>query len=111
MGDPHASGDRHSFGAEIDEQHLDLSAVVGVDCAGRIEHSEPVTCREAGTRPHLAFMVFGKRDRDAGRDERAAAGRNREWLGSRHRSQQIEAGGMGALIGRQRQIVAVRQAL
>ena len=46
MGDAHAARDRHRVAAKIDEQDLDLSAVVGVNGAGCIEHSKAVTCGE-----------------------------------------------------------------
>ena len=45
-----------------------------------------------------------------GRDERAVAGRDCQRRRGRHSSQKIEPGGVGALIGRQRQILAVGQA-
>ena len=98
------------FAAEIDQQHLDFAAVVGIDGAGRVEHGETVLHGEAGARPHLRLDAGGQRDGDAGGNERARAGRQRQRRVGRHRGEQIEAGGERALIGRQRQILAVRQA-
>ena len=51
----------------------------------------------------------GSAMRDAGRNLRPAAGRDRHRRIRRHRGHQIEAGGAGALVGRQRQAGAVRQ--
>jgi hypothetical protein len=69
-----------------------------------------MTRGEAGTWAHLGFVAFRKSDRDASRNERAGAGYEREGRIGRHRCEKIEPGGMGGLIGRRRQILAVRQA-
>ena len=53
---------------EIDQDDLDLAAIVGIDRAGRIEHGDAVPQREPGARPDLAFGAGRQRDRDAGRD-------------------------------------------
>ena len=95
---------------EIYQQHLDLAAVIGIDRPGRIEHGEPMPCCETRTGPHLAFIAAREGDRDTGRNECATAGRDHEWLGLGYGSEQIEAGSRRALIRRQRQVFAVRQA-
>jgi hypothetical protein len=54
----HASSDRYGFGPEVYEQYLYLTAVVGIDRAGRIEHRESMTRRQTRTRPDLRFVAF-----------------------------------------------------
>ena len=44
--------------AEIDQEHLHLAAVVGVDRAGRVEHGDAVPEGEAGARPHLRLEAI-----------------------------------------------------
>ena len=99
-----------AFAAEIHQQHLQFTAVIGIDGAGRVEHGEAVFYGEAGARPHLRLSAGRQRDGDTGGNERARAGRKRERLIGRHRGDQIEAGGERALVGRQRQVFAVREA-
>ena len=65
---------------------------------------------QSRARPDLAFGAGRQGDGDAGRDHGAAAGRDLERRVSRHRGEEIEAGGVRALISRQRQVCAVRQA-
>src|SRR4051812_17460450 len=38
LGDAHSAGDGEVFGSEVDEEHFDFSAVVGVDGAGGVGH-------------------------------------------------------------------------
>ena len=71
--DPVAGRDRVRGIAEVDEQHLDLAAIVFVDRAGRIRDGDAVLEREARARPHLAFVPRRQRDREAGRHRGARA--------------------------------------
>ena len=66
------------FAAEVDEQHLELAAVVLVDRAGCVRHGDAVPQRQARTRAYLAFVAGGQRDREAGRHGRARSGCERE---------------------------------
>src|SRR5437773_2391732 len=50
-----AAADRDRLASEVDEQHPDLAAVVGVDRAGRVQHREAVARGEAATCPDLPF--------------------------------------------------------
>ena len=59
---------------------------------------------------HLGLEAVRRRDRKAGRDQAAFAGRDRHRRILRHRGREIEPGGVRALVSRQRQAVAVRQA-
>ena len=53
--------------AEIDEQHLDLAAIVAVDRARRIEHGDAVLRGEPRARTHLRLEAVGQCHREAGR--------------------------------------------
>src|SRR6267142_7048980 len=64
---------------------------------------------KSGARPYLRFMSCRQRNRQPGRHHRVFAGRQDQGRIRRHRREQIEPGGVGALIGRQRQAFAVRQ--
>ena len=60
--------------------------------------------RHAGARPHLPLGTGGERDRNAGWDDSARAGRQHDWCGHRDRGHEVEARRAFALIGGQRQI-------
>ena len=52
--------------SQVDEQHLDLPAVVGIDRARSIESGDPMLQRLAAARPDLRFKLSGHSDGDAG---------------------------------------------
>jgi hypothetical protein len=108
LSDTHASGDRHRFLAEVYEKYLNLAAIIGIDSTGGIEHSEPMSGRETGTRTYLGFETFRKGDRDTGWNECAAAGCKREGGVSRYRSEQVEVAAVRS-DRRRRQVFAVRE--
>ncbi len=107
LGDPHAALDAKGFFAEIDENHRDLAAIIGIDGAGAVQHGDAMPRGETGAWPDLGLEALRKGDGDAGRHLRAPSRRQRQRLG--HRRQQVEAGGVRAGVGRQRQIQGVRQ--
>src|SRR5215475_7539404 len=72
-GDPHATPDRNRLVAEICEDDLKLTAIVRVECAGRIEHHDPVPQGEPRARPDLAFYSWWEHECEAGRDGGATA--------------------------------------
>ena len=61
-----AAADLERRVAVIDEDHLDLAAIVGIDRARRIEHRHAVLGREPRTRPDLRLVALGQRDGEAG---------------------------------------------
>ena len=83
LGDAHAARYRERLVAVIDQQHVHLAAIVGVDRAGRVEAGDAVPERQAGARPHLAFegrTGFRTRNRSAqarGRPARLSVARRR----------------------------------
>ena len=101
----HAPRDRERLAPEIDQEHLHLAAVVGVDRAGRVEHGDAVAGGEAGARPHLRLEAIRQLDDEPGRHEGAPAWLQDEGRIVRNRRQEIETGGAGGLVARQRQIV------
>ncbi len=100
---------RKGLVAVIDQDRLDLAAIVAVDGAGRIEHSDAVVERQARTRPHLRLVANGQFDGDAAGDGGARTGHQFEFdfVGG----EQIEARGAFSGISGKGQIVRMRQAL
>jgi hypothetical protein len=90
--------------AVVYEDYMDLAAIIGVDGSGRIEHGDAMTDGEPGARAHLTFRTCRQSHANSGWDERPVAGRNRQRGSSGNRRQEIESGGVLALIGRQRQV-------
>jgi hypothetical protein len=96
-----APPDVEVLAAEIDHQHLDLAAVVGVDRARAVRQRHAVAQGEAAARADLAFEAGRDLDGQAGRDQGAGAGAQAERLG--HVGQQVHASGTLGLVGGQRQ--------
>ena len=107
--DAHAARHREILVAEIDQQHLDLAAIVAVDRARRVEAGDAVLEGEAGARPHLALEAFRDFHDQAGRHQRALARQEQQRPVLRHGGAQVHAGRAGGLIGRQGEAVAMRQ--
>ena len=61
-------------GIGVEQDHLDLAAVGGVDQAGRVGEADAVPQRDPAAREHEAGVAGWDRDRDAGRHERPPAG-------------------------------------
>ena len=104
-----AAANRKRFRAVIDQDDLDLAAIVGIDGAGRVQHGDAVLRGEPRAWPHLRLEAFGQRDRKSCRHHCLLAGRKHQRRAFRNRREQIEPGRMPALIGRQRQAFAMRQ--
>ena len=52
-------------GVVVDQQHLDLAAVAGVDRARRVDDADTEACGQPGARVHERGVAVGQRDRDA----------------------------------------------
>ena len=110
LGDPHAAADDKRLAAEIDQDDLDLSAIIGVDGSRSVKDGNAVADGKARTRPDWPFAARRQRDGNAGRDHRARRpARSRPACSAGTAAMQIETRGKRALIGRQRQVGAVRQ--
>src|SRR5215217_615810 len=48
--------------AVIDQQDLELAAVIRVDRAGCVEHRDAMLCRQPGARPDLSLVALGQGD-------------------------------------------------
>ena len=108
LGDPRAAFDAIGLGAEVDEDHADLAAVVGVDGPGAVQHADAVAQRQPRTWPHLRLVAVGKGDGNPARHQRPGAGSKlqRRVDGG----EKIEPGAVLRRIGRQRQVRARAQA-
>ena len=73
--DPLAAADHKRRIAVIDQDHADLAAIVRIDRAGRIEHGDAMSGREARARPHLGLKARRQRDREPSRYRRVFSGR------------------------------------
>ena len=74
LGDLVAARDHKHLVAVIDQDGLDLAAIVAVDGAGRIQAGDAVVERQARAWPHLRFHTQGQLDGDAGGHRHALAG-------------------------------------
>jgi len=54
LGDPRAPDNLERLIAEIDQQHADFAAIIGIDRSRRVEHGDAVIAREPGPRPTWA---------------------------------------------------------
>jgi len=93
------------------EDHLDFAAKISINGSWGIKHRHTVPACEPGARADLTFRSGRQRHAQAGRDHGVLAGgeHHRGVVGDRRH--EIEPGRELALIGRQRQIGRVREAL
>src|SRR3974377_1452972 len=110
LGDAIAAADGEWFRPEIDEQHLDLAAIVRVNGAGAIQERGAGFQRQAGARAKLRFEPWWQFEREAGGNERAGAWRKLDSCAFGETSDHIEPGGMLGVISRKRQPLAMDQA-
>ena len=64
LGDPHAARHGKSFPCVIDQNDLDLAAIVGVDCAGSIQERDPMLDCKTAPWTDLGLEMLGKGDDD-----------------------------------------------
>src|SRR4051812_12261542 len=69
LGDPLAVVDLHGRIAEVDEDDLELSTVVGVDCTWSVEDREPMAQGKSRARPDLALEPGGDRQGQSSGDQ------------------------------------------
>ena len=84
----------------VQQDHLDLATVSGVDRARRVDDRDPVPDGQPGARVHERRVPRGQRDRDAGADQRSLARRQVHVLGG----DQVGARVAVASVRRQRHI-------
>ena len=100
LGDPHAARHGESFFRVIDQNDLNLAAIVGVDCPGGIEERDPVFDRKAAPGTDLGFKMLGEGNDDPCGDQNAISGVNRDRFPAG--SQKIDAARSFGLILRER---------
>ena len=64
LGDPHAACHGKNFFCVIDQNDLDLAAVIGIDRAGGVEERNAVFDRQPAPGTDLRLKMFGKRNND-----------------------------------------------
>src|SRR5690606_2825963 len=105
--DPVAARDGERRVAEVDDDHLELAAVIAVDCPRGVGQRDTVLQREARPRPDLDLVTRQDSYRKAGCHRMAAAYGYGDVFGRND----VHACRTVGRIGRQRQSCSVRQAL
>jgi hypothetical protein len=80
----------------IDEEHLELAAVAGVDESGRVQHRHALLHRQSGAGQHEAGVTSGNGHGETGGNQAPLAGLEPRELGGA----EIEAGVSRLGIGR-----------
>ena len=88
-------------GVEVDQQHLDLAAITGVDGSRRVHDGHPALSRKTRTGVNQRDITSRQRNADARGYQRPLSGRKGEVDGA----QQVCAGIPGMGVRRQRHVV------
>ena len=102
LGDAFTAGDLERLGRiVVDQAHLQLTAVAGVDQPRGVQDGDPVLERKTAPRLDQACVALRKRDRDAGGDEGPTAGGSK---GDVLSGDQVDTGVTRSGVGRERQV-------
>ena len=102
LGNALTTGDLERFGwVVVDQAHLQLTPVTGVDQARGVQDGDPVLERKTAPRLDQACVALRKRDRDAGGDEGTTAGGSK---GDVLSGDQVDTGVTRPGVGRERQV-------
>ena len=102
LGDAFTAGDLERLGRiMVDQAHLQLTAVAGVDQPRGVQDGDPVLERKTAPRLDQACVALRKRDRDAGGDEGPTTGGGK---GDVLSGDQIDTGVTRSGVGRERQV-------
>jgi len=102
LGDAFTAGDLERLGRiVVDQAHLQLTAVAGVDQPRGVQDGDPVLERKTAPRLDQACVALRKRDRDAGGDEGPTTGGSK---GDVLSGDQIDTGVTRSGVGRERQV-------
>ena len=71
LSDPHAARHGESFFGVIDQNDLDLAAIIRIDRTGRVEERDPMLDRKTTPWTDLGFQIAWKRDDDPCGDQNA----------------------------------------
>src|SRR5208283_1878619 len=110
LGDPRAPDNLERLIAEIDQQHADFAAIIGIDRSRRVEDGDAVIAREPRPRPHLGFVILRNIECDAGWNQISAARFEHDFRAVRQGGEEIDPSRSWCLIGGQGQAFAMRQA-
>ena len=102
LGDAFTAGDLERLGRiMVDQAHLQLTAVAGVDQPRGVQDGDPVLERKTAPRLDQACVALRKRDRDAGGDEGPTAGGSK---GDVLSGDQVDTGVPRSCVRRERQV-------
>ena len=102
LGDAFTAGDLERLGRiVVDQAHLQLTAVTGVDQPRGVQDGDPVLERKTAPRLDQACVALRKRDRDAGGDEGPTAGGSK---GDVLSGDQVDTGVPRSCVRRERQV-------
>ena len=102
LGDAFTAGDLERLGRiVVDQAHLQLTAVAGVDQPRGVQDGDPVLERKTAPRLDQACVALRKRDRDAGGDEGPTAGGSK---GDVLSGDQVDTGVPRSCVRRERQV-------
>ena len=102
LGDAFTAGDLERLGRiVVDQAHLQLTAVAGVDQPRGVQDGDPVLERKTAPRLDQACVALRKRDRDAGGDESPTAGGSK---GDVLSGDQVDTGVPRSCVRRERQV-------
>ncbi len=102
LGDAFTAGDLERLGRiVVDQAHLQLSSVAGVDQPRGVQDGDPVLERKTAPRLDQACVALRKRDRDAGGDEGPTAGGSK---GDVLSGDQVDTGVPRSCVRRERQV-------
>src|SRR4051812_28056116 len=65
---------------EIDQQYLDLSAIIGINSTRRVKHRNPMLVSQAAPGPDLRLIICRKFNIQAGRNQDPLQGVDYHWL-------------------------------
>ncbi len=94
------------FRAGVQHDDTDLTAIVGIDRAGRIEDRDTVAQCETGTRTYLTFVSGGELHEESGRDKCPLTGR-KGYTPVREKSTNIHSGALRSAVSRERMMTSV----
>jgi len=102
LGDAFTAGDLERLSRiVVDQAHLQLTAVAGVDQPRGVQDGDPVLERKTAPRLDQACVALRKRDRDAGGDESPTAGGSK---GDVLSGDQVDTGVPRSCVRRERQV-------
>ena len=102
LGDAFTAGDLERLGRiVVDQAHLQLTAVAGVDQPRGVQDGDPVLERKTAPRLDQPCVALRKRDRDAGGDEGPTAGGSK---GDVLSGDQVDTGVPRSCVRRERQV-------